>query len=233
MYIEYTFVHTHGFYWMVQFACGVGRISQQCALSCLLLGSWLCAASSRLTYADMMVITMSRSCPPGDVKSAGGSATAICAASAVSNVTYADSCSPTQKPRWRDFSTATPSSLQVKLQGWRACPHVDTPSRAAPPVGRHQLPQGSSTYLQAQHAGCLWVTRVRRRARERGDGWRLYHGLVVGHDVAELDFGHAAKRHSSHTPTRHAVSAQRRARNGEWDWKLGTHRAAPRSRECG
>ena len=36
-----------------------------------------------------------------------------------------------------------------ELQGWRACAH--TPSRAAPPMGRHQLhPQGSSTYSLTQ-----------------------------------------------------------------------------------
>ena len=31
------------------------------------------------------------------------------------------------------------------VQGWRACPHAQP--QVAPPVGRHQLPQGSSPYL--------------------------------------------------------------------------------------
>jgi hypothetical protein len=161
---------------MAQSLWRVGKSSQQCALSCLLWGSWLRVASSRLTYADMMVITMSRSCPFGEMKSAGGSATAICAASAVSNVTYADSC-------------------------------VTTPKK----VDRLQ----HSTLVNSR------ATSV-RRARQRG-AMSLYHGLIVGHDVPELDFRNAAATTATHTDhTCHISSAA--AWNGERE--LRTHRAA-------
>ena len=52
----------------------------------------------------------------------------------------------------------TPSSLQRE---YRAGGRVHTPSRVAPHVGRHQLPQGSSTYLRATGSGYDVLHRLR------------------------------------------------------------------------
>ena len=58
------------------------------------------------------------------------------------------------------------------VQGWRACVH--TPSRVAPPVGRHQLPQGSSTHLRTlmglcrrAPVRCWWLLSVASATRPK------------------------------------------------------------------
>jgi hypothetical protein len=46
------------------------------------------------------------------------------------------------------FDYRLPAQLPPRFQGeYRAGGRVHTPSRVVPPVGRHQLSQGSSTYL--------------------------------------------------------------------------------------
>jgi len=66
--------------------------------------------------------------------------------------------------RGAGMETHTPGSLQGEC---RAGERVQTPSRVAPPVGRHQLPQGSSTcYSLTQSSPCPLTTAcVSRRQR--------------------------------------------------------------------
>ena len=42
-------------------------------------------------------------------------------------------------------SSSRPAPSRELLQGWRACPHARS-ARKKPPMGRDQLPQGSSTH---------------------------------------------------------------------------------------
>ena len=62
------------------------------------------------------------------------------------NLTLTLTLLPPQENRQIKARMTTPSSLEGEYE-YRAVGRARTPSRVAPPVGRHQLPQRSSTHL--------------------------------------------------------------------------------------